>query len=126
MAGRCRVVVGVGLNVLTPVAVGVEIDQPWADLRGLGLKASVSRNQLASRMVKAVLGSFDWDDRTWMHYYSKHDALVGRSVEIIGMHDSILGLAKGVQPDGGLIVNTDQGDQIVRSGEVSVRPHAGL
>lgn len=124
VAGRCRALVGVGLNVQTPVSAGVNIDQPWADLRGVGLKPDVSRNQLASRCIRAVFQSFELEDANWLGQFSRLDALRDRKVQLSAVAGDTLGYARGIQSDGALIVATDQGEQIVRSGEVSVRAHS--
>lgn len=122
--GHCRAVVGVGLNVQTPISVASQIDQPWSDLRTVGLKASVTRNQLASRVARAVFQSFMTEPEQWRATYAKHDALIGRSVRILGAGDEVHGLACGINHAGELQVNVDGREQAVRSGEVSVRTHA--
>ena len=122
--GHCRAVVGVGLNVQTPMSVASQIDQPWSDLRTVGLKASVTRNQLASRVARAIFQSFMTEPEQWRATYAKHDALMGRSVRILSGGDDVHGLACGINHAGELQVNVDGREQAVRSGEVSVRTHA--
>ncbi len=123
-AGCCRAVIGVGLNVQTPVSVAGQIDQPWTDLRTVGLKPGVTRNQLASRAARAIFQSFEMSQ--WQDGFAKYDALANRDVRVFGPTsdgDSI-GRAVGIDEEGALRVIIGDQERSIRSGEISVRTHA--
>ena len=124
--GHCRAVIGVGLNLLTPTAVAGQIDQPFGDLRHLGLKPEIHRTLLAGRAARAVIQSAEAESEHWQADFARWDCLRDRHVSAIGVHQTWQGRAVGVESDGGLRLATEQGVQVFRSGEVSVRTNAGL
>jgi len=120
--GPCHVVVGLGINVGMPA--DAEIDQPWADLRQL--VPEVSRNQLAGMVLEEllrVMQSFETDGfdavrEEWMGY----DAFAGRRVTLYLPNSRVVGIARGVDQSGHLLVEHEDGlVQRFASGEVSLR-----
>lgn len=122
--GACKVVAGLGLNLKTPQQQAIEIDQPWADLRSVGLPDTVSRNALASQSAKAVYQAMQ-QPFEWLAQFPAFDALMGQSVRVLGGQE-VRGIAQGIDEQGNLQVQTiDQGVVSVAQGEVSVRSNAG-
>lgn len=119
-SGPLRVVVGIGLNVAdVPMA---DIDQPWSSLRGQGEQAT--RSELAVQVVRAVVDALQQFERHGLQataeQFAALDALAGQSITIEGSA-AIEAKAAGLAPDGGLRVATAAGEQVVYSGDVSVR-----
>lgn len=122
--GHCRAIIGVGLNLHTPAVFAAQIDQPYADLRLVGLDASLSRSLLASRVARAVAQAALEENDDWLAGYAALDCLLGKSVEVFGAGIHQAGVACGVEPTGELKLETERGVVSLRSGEISVRPNA--
>ena len=124
ISGDQKLIVGVGVNVAMPAEVGRHIEQPWVNLAELR-NEPISRNQLASRIIDAVhtrfaefkLGGFEQMMSAWRRF----DEIVGKAVTLQAGSSTISGTAKGVDPDGALILETDVGEQRFYGGEVSLR-----
>lgn len=123
-AGPVRAVVGIGLNVAMPADAAARIDQPWTDLRALGVAAPV-RNGLAAGLIGRLLPALDLFDREglapFLPRYAQLDAL--RDAEVV-LHDGrrrIGGTALGIAADGALRIRAEGEELRAHAGEVSVR-----
>lgn len=123
-AGSARAVVGIGLNVRMPAAVGAHIDQPWIDLASL-LASPPSRNALAAAVLARLLPAFERFEREglapFLAQYQRHDCLSGRQVSVLVGEQAHAGIADGVAEDGALRVRIGDDVRHFHSGEVSVR-----
>lgn len=127
-AGACQVVVGVGLNVDMPERAAAGIDQPWADvqsrLRRAGLPP-VSRNLLAAGLISELLLLLsDFEHQGFANYrqeWLRHDALVGREVELRAADRVVRGRMIGVGASGALCLEVEGEQQFFYGGEVSLR-----
>ncbi len=122
----CRVVVGVGLNLdLTGLTEEQNnaIAQPWTDLRQMGLV--VDRNQLAGALVAALLRLLhDYPRQGFGAYRTRWERLNAHQrqyVTVTSGHSTLTGRVLGVDAQGGLRLATDNGEQILSGGEISVR-----
>lgn len=124
-AGRCQVVIGIGINVaMTESSQAAAIDQPWVDVRTAAGRA-VSRNQLLADLLSALLPMLVRFETTgfaavreeWMRL----DSFAGREVAVHLGDRIVLGIAAGVSETGALLLDTPQGRQIFHGGEVSLR-----
>lgn len=125
--GPCRVVVGVGLNLSMSTMQAEGLSQPWislAEALTVGGKPMPSRNTLASMLVEELMRAL----HAFAHHgfspfvaeWRQRDLLAGRPVQVDGAQP-LQGMAQGIDADGGLIINTSVGRQIVHAGDVSVR-----
>ena len=124
-SGPCVVVLGVGLNVAMNTASAQRIDQPWTDLStGLNGK-SVPRNLLASFMVSEFYRMFRLFEQQglqpFISQWDQLDAYAGQSVRLQSGHDSVTGIARGVDSDGALLVQVQDEIRRFYSAEVSLR-----
>ncbi|MCA1714570.1 MAG: bifunctional biotin--[acetyl-CoA-carboxylase] ligase/biotin operon repressor BirA [Gammaproteobacteria bacterium] len=124
-AGPVRAVLGLGLNVRMPAALGAGIGQPWTDLATVMGGEVPSRSRLASAVLAQLLPALDAFDHeglpTFLARYARLDALAGRAVTIHAgdaVHD---GHALGLANDGALRVRIGAREQRIHAGEVSVR-----
>jgi BirA family biotin operon repressor/biotin-[acetyl-CoA-carboxylase] ligase len=126
-AGPACVVIGIGLNV----ALGAPLLEKIAtmglapiDLAAAGLKEP-ARNAVAAGLISSFVGGlleFERDGlkpfaREWM----EADALRGRPVTVTAAQGVANGVARGIDLDGALLVETPQGLLRFISGDVSVR-----
>jgi BirA family biotin operon repressor/biotin-[acetyl-CoA-carboxylase] ligase len=123
--GRCQVVIGIGINV-NMRAGGAEpaIDQAWTDV-GTLLGAPVSRNTLLSELLSELLpmlGRFEREGfEAFRAEWSALDSCAGRDVVLHLGERLVLGVAAGVNGQGALAIDTEQGRQWFHGGEVSLR-----
>lgn len=129
MQGPCLAVIGVGVNVLLPEAVRLEIGQQPAATAVTDLRECVgfapSRNRLAALLLGELLrgmqsfqvsgfGAFIGD-------WTTHDALAGRPISIEAAAGPVDGVACGVEVDGALSVEIGGARRKFHGGEVRVR-----
>ena len=123
-AGECAVVVGLGLNVNLPRSASDEIDQAWSDLQSI-VNAKVSRSELVAQLVNSLLpalSNYETDGcESYLQRWAELDFLKGSRVSAATGDSSVVGVAKGVNERGALVIETLLGPQVVNGGEVSVR-----
>jgi len=129
--GPLKAVIGVGLNLTSaPPAATVSAESPGAlapvtllELLGPGLP---SRNRVAAAVLSALhraLTEFARDGFTpFADRWRRLDSLYGQSVRVAASAGRLDGVAQGITPDGGLIVEADGQLRTIFSGDVSVRP----
>lgn len=134
-AGPCHVVVGIGLNLTMSEIVNQssgkpdmtsDISQDWVDLREIGQFQVVDKNAVAAALLDQLLPMLDEFESLGFSYYlpqwQARDAFIDRDVEIhLSDEQVISGCYKGVATDGGLIVQTAEGEQRLHGGEISLR-----
>jgi len=125
-AGPAYVVVGVGLNTRLSA-------QAFAALRAEGseavdlatLGAAPRRSSMAALLVgEFALALEEFDARGFVAFADEWrcaDALAGRPVRVLQGRDSQDGVARGVDPDGALVLETGGARRRILSGDVSVR-----
>jgi BirA family biotin operon repressor/biotin-[acetyl-CoA-carboxylase] ligase len=123
-AGRCHVVIGVGLNVSMPMTEGQDIDQPWTDMANVLCDTVPSRNDLAASLIESLLQAVLSFERKGLQglvqAWRDHDCLYGRSVTLhlpIGVRS---GKAVGVDALGRLRLECNGVEECFSSGEISV------
>lgn len=128
--GACRVVVGVGLNLALAAEQASAITQPWTGLAAeLAARGRVmpSRNALAASLACALLAACEhFTSHGFAPFaaeWKRRDVLANRSVTVDAA-PPVLGIARGVDADGGLLIDTEQGRIAVHAGDVSVRAAA--
>jgi len=122
--GNYQVVVGVGINLRMPDSAAGKIDQPWADLRANRLEQK--RNKLAGTLLENLVHIID----TFSHHglaafaeeWQRYDITAGLPVKLdTGQQDGVRGVARGVDPQGALLIDQDGKIRAFHAGEVSVR-----
>jgi BirA family biotin operon repressor/biotin-[acetyl-CoA-carboxylase] ligase len=126
-AGPACVVIGIGLNVALGAALLEEIGTMGLapiDLASAGLKGA-SRNAVAAGLISAfVQGLLDFERgglKPFVQKWMDADGLRGRPVTVMGTESATKGIARGIDLDGALLVETPQGLQRFITGDVSVR-----
>lgn len=119
----CDIIVGVGINVHLPDAVTKEIDQPYADIDEVGL--SLSRNHIAGRILShlmALLTEFESSGfNAFVDRWHQHDCFISQHVQLQMGQRQVKGIAKGVDAQGGLLLEVEQQVQSFFGGEISLR-----
>ncbi len=115
-----QVVVGLGLNVWMTEESGGVIDQPWSALSDY---PELTRNELVAKLAECMVVAFDQFREHGFSYFlarwAEYDALKGREVMLLGSEQ--VGVARGVDHSGALLLERAGSLQEVNAGEVSVR-----
>jgi BirA family biotin operon repressor/biotin-[acetyl-CoA-carboxylase] ligase len=131
-SGPAHVVIGIGINVTLPPEARREIEACGASVAAVtdACVAAPSRNALAGALLDELLSMLEQFERegfaafrdAWMAL----DALSGRPARIVLADTAIVGTARGVDPEGALLLDT--GDHVRRfvSGEASLRLPEGV
>ena len=125
MEGPSAAVIGIGLNLRLPSTLREAIDQPVTDLRSIAPRPVVAAHGLgvALRHLAEVLEQFERQGfESLQAEWTAHHAF---DAQPVAMHmpdgRSIPGIARGIAPDGALLVETETGLQRFAAGEVSLR-----
>jgi len=123
--GRPRAVIGLGVNLRMPATAAAGIDQPWTDLRALLGEALPARNRVAATVLATLAEALDRFDAEglapFLPRFAALDALHGADITATIGDRSHAGVADGIADDGALRLRTDDGQRLLRAGEVSVR-----
>ena len=124
-----QVVIGIGVNIRTPVT-SLAIDPhakaatvPPGGLQDVWPHASAENALLAlvPPLVQALQSFETYGFRPFQSRFAARDVLAGREVQL---SDGTFGTAHGVAEDGALLVQTAAGMKQITSSEISVRPVA--
>jgi len=122
--GGAAVVVGVGINVRLPAAARLGIEQAVTDL-ACAVSTLPRRSYLAARLVDCMV-SFarffaDSGFAPFVPSFDRRHAYQGAEVVLFQGDRALEARVLGVARDGGLRIMTDEGEQTVHGGEVSLR-----
>jgi BirA family biotin operon repressor/biotin-[acetyl-CoA-carboxylase] ligase len=125
--GPSYVVIGIGLNVVLDEAARVRISATGTaacDLASLEV-SPLHRNQVATSLIQCLtrgLSAFEQEGlQPFREAWQRADALRGRAVSVVTVQDTTRGIARGIDTDGALLVETPGGLVRFVSGDVSVR-----
>ena len=122
--GPAQVVIGLGVNVHLPPAVGDAIDQPWVDLSTIQ-GGRVDRNVLASRLLERLSIGLDRFSREgfapFRGAWDRLDLARGRPVVMTLGEGRVAGTCRGLDDSGALLVESQGRTGRYLSGEVSLR-----
>ncbi|MDP2228569.1 MAG: biotin--[acetyl-CoA-carboxylase] ligase [Moraxellaceae bacterium] len=122
--GACHAAIGIGLNISLPPDFAQKVGRPVADLSSYRA-SGVSRDLLAALLLDEILLLLQAYDasgfRLWQGEWMALDSLQGHQVVVTGMGDPVMGVARGVDAGGALLIETPFGLNAVHAGEVSLR-----
>ncbi len=122
--GPYHVVIGVGMNVNMPDSVD-DIDQAWVDLQKTTHKP-ISRNEVAAMLLGHLLRVADEFHKeglaAFVDEWCAADAYADQPVVIHHAQGRVEGRAVGIDSDGSILIETDEGVRRFHSGDVSLRP----
>jgi len=112
-------VIGIGINIGPRAAEGLRTAPAWLQELMPDSDAAQAFGMVAPAVVHAVLDFADQGMEPLRAAYQVRDALYGRGVVC---SDGLSGIARGIDAQGALLLETAQGLQKISSAEVSVRP----
>jgi BirA family transcriptional regulator, biotin operon repressor / biotin---[acetyl-CoA-carboxylase] ligase len=133
-AGHCSVIIGVGINVAMPGDQAAAIDQDWTDVKtqiqaqqgGIEGASRFSKNYLTSALISEIIVLLsDFQSHGFSSYrdeWQAADAFYGKQATITTPKQSIAGIVRGVDPNGALRLELDNGKiETFIGGELSLR-----
>jgi len=122
-AGQCQVVLGVGINMELSEVDVKEIGQPSVGIKSLN--PEVLRNRVAAEVIGEIVVMMQEFTGKGFRGFSAEwaalDAYKDAGVVIKSGAQDKMGVARGVDDSGALILDTSQGQEKIRGGEVSLR-----
>lgn len=126
--GMARLVVGVGLNIAMPRREGEVIEQSWTRLID-HMSNQPSRSQIAGLCLDAVLAALRAFERdgfaSFVDRWARYDRIAGHAVDLLDGDSRRSGVARGVGPDGCLLVDIGDTRETVYAGDISLRMAEG-
>ena len=122
--GAANIVIGMGLNLsMDPNTPG--IGQPWTSLKEVCGGQVPDRNELAQALINAwykALDEYELKGMTdFVGRWNRLDNFLGRSVRLIIGPREIEGTVKGINEQGAVLLETENGIEAYIGGEISLR-----
>ncbi|HYM35991.1 MAG TPA: bifunctional biotin--[acetyl-CoA-carboxylase] ligase/biotin operon repressor BirA [Steroidobacteraceae bacterium] len=129
-SGPARVVIGIGMNLHMPAEIRLALAEQQAavitDLHETMRGHAPERNTLVGTIIDeliAALHAFSRDGfAAFKAEWQSHDSLRDSPVRVLSANETISGTARGVAPDGALLVDVNGRLHRFMSGDVSLRP----
>ena len=117
-------VIGIGLNINMPAKSAENIDQPWTDLQS-NVSDKIDRNQLVSTLINCLLTRLEQHKEsgivTMVDDWLKQDVYINKPVRLITGEKETLGICRGINTQGALLLEVDGQVKPIYGGEVSLR-----
>lgn len=122
-----QIVMGAGINLGMRGEGTSEINQDWINLQEAGV--TIDRNQLAASIInslRAALPLFERDGLApFVHRWEKLDNFINRPVKLLIGEREVYGIARGIDKQGGLLLEQEGVIKSWVGGEISLRPDNG-
>jgi len=118
-----QLVMGIGINLGMPESHSSSINQGWINLREAGIQ--IDRNQLTALLLTELRQAVKtFENEGLAHFisrWSKLDNFIDRPVKLLIGEKEILGIARGIDPQGALLLEQDGVIKPFIGGEISLR-----
>ncbi|BBL90243.1 bifunctional ligase/repressor BirA [Vibrio rotiferianus] len=122
--GAAHLVIGMGLNIGMP-DLQPDIDQPWTTLNQVSDGIAIDRTQLAINLIehwKITLEEYEMTGLAgFVERWNRLDNFIGRPVKLLMGPREVHGVVKGIDQQGGVVLETDNGLETYIGGEISLR-----
>ncbi len=123
--GACEIVIGIGINLVLPLADREGIDQPVTDVQSLSAD-HISKNELAGRLTTNMIDMLQiFQEKGFAAFkdaWQSCDAFAGQRVALSAGDQVIVGVAAGVSESGAVLITDEDGVITAHAGgEISLR-----
>lgn len=124
--GPCVAIIGIGLNLRLTEVLREQAGQPTCDLATLVGGDPPDRNQVAARLIGALVEGLQQFEREGFEGFAadfaRHDLLRGERIHLAGASGAFDGIGAGVDARGALLVRANDGElHRIDSADVTVR-----
>lgn len=118
-----QIVIGAGINLAMRQVESDVINQGWINLQEAGI--NIDRNTLAARLInelRAALELFEQEGLApYLSRWEKLDNFINRPVKLIIGDKEIVGISRGIDTQGALLLEQDGAIKAWMGGEISLR-----
>ena len=122
--GVAHLVIGMGLNINMKADTDA-IDQPWANLNKVFNDNVPSRNQVVVELIRAwqqVLEQYEEQGMaSFVKRWNELDNFKDKPIKLLMGNKEIYGIGKGINQQGGILLETEKGLETYVGGEISLR-----
>ncbi|MGY0617758.1 bifunctional biotin--[acetyl-CoA-carboxylase] ligase/biotin operon repressor BirA [Vibrio sp. FJH11] len=122
--GAAHLVIGMGLNIGMP-DLQPAIDQPWTTLNQVCGDLKIDRTQLALTLIEhwnSALIDYEMMGLSgFVERWNRLDNFIGRPVKLLIGPREIHGIVQGIDQQGGVVLQTENGIETYIGGEISLR-----
>lgn len=119
-----QIVIGAGINLAMRTAEASQITQGWINLQEAGVE--INRNTLAAKLINSLreaLVTFEQDGLApFIERWTVLDNFINRPVKLIMGEREVHGIARGIDKQGGLLLEQEGEIKSWVGGEISLRP----
>jgi len=119
-----QIVIGAGVNLLMRSEGTAEINQGWINLQEAGV--DIDRNELAAKLINSLREALPIFERDGLApFVSRWEALdnfINRPVKLLIGDREVHGIARGIDKQGGLLLEQNGVIKSWVGGEISLRP----
>ena len=119
-----QIVMGAGVNLVMSSEGAAEINQGWINLQEAGVE--IDRNELAAKIINSLREALPIFERDGLApFVERWDALdnfINRPVKLLIGDREVHGIARGIDKQGGLLLEQDGEVKSWVGGEISLRP----
>lgn len=119
-----QIVIGAGVNLLMRSEGTAEINQGWINLQESGV--DIDRNELAAKLINSLREALPIFERDGMAPFVSRwetlDNFINRPVKLLIGDREVYGIARGIDKQGGLLLEQDGVIKSWVGGEISLRP----
>ncbi|WP_239953167.1 bifunctional biotin--[acetyl-CoA-carboxylase] ligase/biotin operon repressor BirA [Pantoea sp. Z09] len=119
-----QIVMGAGINLAMRGAYTAQINQGWINLQEAGI--AINRNDLAAKLINSLREALPLFERDGLapftHRWKALDNFIDRPVKLLIGDREIHGIARGIDKQGGLVLEQDGELKSWVGGEISLRP----
>ena len=120
-----QIVIGAGINLAMRSAEATQINQGWINLQEADV--NIDRNELAAKLINSLrqaLSVFEVDGlKPFITRWAALDNFINRPVKLLIGEREVHGIARGVDDQGGLLLEQDGQIKSWIGGEISLRPN---
>ncbi|WFB48010.1 bifunctional biotin--[acetyl-CoA-carboxylase] ligase/biotin operon repressor BirA [Vibrio coralliilyticus] len=121
-----NLVIGMGLNLMMSEATE-GITQPWVSLDKVADNQQIDRNRLAITMITTLHKALDdyelYGMAGFVERWNRLDNFINRPVKLLMGAREISGTARGINEQGAVLLETENGLETFIGGEISLRPN---
>ena len=123
--GACKMVIGMGVNVFMSQFENINIDQQWTDMYSHTDNQKYSRNEVVAKLINQAISALtQFENNTFndlVETWSRWDIMKNEHVELQGAQSIQTGIARGIDHDGCLLLETSRVVKKISAGDVSLR-----
>jgi len=110
--GNCKAIIGVGLNINMKDSTLEGVDQPWTSLEHI-LNVKLDRNVVVAQLINSIVKGMDIFVEKGMEPFitdwKRYDLLENKQISVSHGTDIISGIARGITPQGYLLLQLPSG-----------------